>query len=265
MNHKRVRENLNVISEILEGWSAAGKVDTLEYDILLDRLKTLYEEVKFGRGDKTEDEIGRVETTALPEEEAARSEGLRGRVPEKTESIPASGVRRNAARALYGEEEYAAEGSNPAQSASGTNDGARQEEDITFESVASKPITERDTERNSASTVRDTSFRQVLGEVIGKSRPTIADTLNVSAVGVGSVLGREKVSSLRGSIGINDRYMFVRDLFGGDTEAYEKCIDALDGFASIEDAMLYIHDEYAWNSEDKSAAALCDMLAAKLM
>lgn len=265
MDHKAVRENLDIISAILEEWSASGKVETLEYDILLERIKTLYEEVKFGRYEKQAGEVRRTETTDPYGNESDRRNVSPYRVAEKTPSNPAMSGRRNAARALYAEEGYAVKGPNPAPAASGTDDGTKPEGDITLESVTSEPAAEKDMERNSVSAVRDTPSRQVLGEVIGRSRPTIADTLNAAALGAGSVLGREKVSSLRSSIGINDQYMFVRDLFGGDREAYEECIETLDGFTCIEDAMIYIHDEYAWNADHKSAAALCDMLAAKLV
>ena len=80
-----------------------------------------------------------------------------------------------------------------------------------------------------------------------------------------SVLGHEKAGSLRRMIGLNDRYMFIRDLFGGDADAYEEALSRLDGFTSIEDAMLFIHDRYGWNSSSEAALLLSDMLARKLL
>ena len=59
--------------------------------------------------------------------------------------------------------------------------------------------------------------------------------------------------------------MFIRDRFGGDADAYEEALSRLDGFTSIEDAMLFIHDRYGWNSSSEAALLLSDMLARKLL
>ena len=107
--------------------------------------------------------------------------------------------------------------------------------------------------------------RPVLGEVMGTGVRTFADTLNAPVADVASVLGHEKAGSLRRMIGLNDRYMFIRDLFGGDADAYEEALSRLDGFTSIEDAMLFIHDRYGWNSSSEAALLLSDMLARKLL
>ena len=55
------------------------------------------------------------------------------------------------------------------------------------------------------------------------------------------------------------------DLFGGDADAYEEALSRLDGFTSIEAAMLFIHDRYGWNSSSEAALLLSDMLARKLL
>ena len=54
---------------------------------------------------------------------------------------------------------------------------------------------------------------------MGTGVRTFADTLNAPVADVASVLGHEKAGSLRRMIGLNDRYMFIRDLFGGDADA----------------------------------------------
>ncbi|MFR7708471.1 MAG: hypothetical protein ACLUZZ_05220 [Alistipes inops] len=100
---------------------------------------------------------------------------------------------------------------------------------------------------------------------MGTGVRTFADTLNAPVADVASVLGHEKAGSLRRMIGLNDRYMFIRDLFGGDADAYEEALSRLDGFTSIEDAMLFIHDRYGWNSSSEAALLLSDMLARKLL
>lgn len=232
MDHKAAGENLKIISAILEEWNAAGSIGNLEYDILLDRIKSLYDEVKF-RFNHESDVRVQVKTPCEAVKEVSDCE------EREAAKGPSSSGHRETVRALYG-------------------DGRVPEPSVT--NGGSEEGFGRDT--NAAS---GTSSRQVLGEVIGSCGPTVADQLNVSTVDVASKLGYEKISSLRSCIGLNDKYMFVRDLFGGDTEAYEKAIEALDSFGSIEDAMIYIYDNFDWKASEPAADALCGMLAAKLI
>ena len=47
MDHTVAREDLKVISGLLEDWNRKGSIDTLEYDLLLDKIKSLYQAVRF--------------------------------------------------------------------------------------------------------------------------------------------------------------------------------------------------------------------------
>ena len=70
--------------------------------------------------------------------------------------------------------------------------------------------------------------------------------------------------SLRRTIGVNDKIILMRDLFGGNNEYYDRVITKLDSFDSLEDAMIYIHDNYHWNTQSEGARLLVELLARKL-
>ena len=53
MNHTVAEEDLKVISGLLEEWRKTGRLGGLEYDLLLDKIKSLYETVRFGGGQLT--------------------------------------------------------------------------------------------------------------------------------------------------------------------------------------------------------------------
>ena len=48
MDLKYVRSELRKLSEIVEGWNATQEIGSLERDLALDKLRTLYEAVRFG-------------------------------------------------------------------------------------------------------------------------------------------------------------------------------------------------------------------------
>ena len=92
----------------------------------------------------------------------------------------------------------------------------------------------------------------VLGDVMGAERTTIADSIAPSE-DVASVIGGRQLSSLRGAIGLNDKFLLIR--------AYETAIDGLDGCENLDDAMLYIFDNIEWNGESDGAQLLTELLS----
>lgn len=109
------------------------------------------------------------------------------------------------------------------------------------------------------------SPKKVLGDTI-QPEQTLADIYarNHKQEDVAERLKHESVHSIRGSIGINDRFILMRDLFNGDGQACDMTIRTLDGFSDLDDAMLYIHDNFAWNPESAGAKLLIDLLTRKL-
>ena len=91
----------------------------------------------------------------------------------------------------------------------------------------------------------------VLGEVINHNVQTLADTIAPP---------RDVASELRG---INDKFLMIRDLFGGDAAAYEAAIGTLNGFDDFDECMIYIAENYAWNANSDGAKFLMELLERK--
>lgn len=105
----------------------------------------------------------------------------------------------------------------------------------------------------------------VLGEVINHDVQTLADTIAPPRDRASVLLRNEPVTDLRRAIGINDRFLLIRDLFGGDGAAYEAAIDALNGFDNLDDCMIYIAEHYAWNPNSDGAVLLMELLERKYL
>ena len=103
----------------------------------------------------------------------------------------------------------------------------------------------------------------VLGEVINHDVQTLADTIAPPRDVASELLRGEPVTDLRKAIGLNDKFLLIRDLFGGDGEAYERAIGALNGFGDLDDCMIYIAENYAWNPNSDGAKLLMDLLERK--
>ncbi|WP_207798917.1 hypothetical protein [Taibaiella soli] len=60
-------------------------------------------------------------------------------------------------------------------------------------------------------------------------------------------------ADIRRQIGINDKYLFISELFGNDKEAYETVITELNSFDSLSEAQDWlkaaVHQQFRWNED----------------
>lgn len=109
----------------------------------------------------------------------------------------------------------------------------------------------------------DAQGQQVLGEVIGAGTTTLAEAVAASQPIVQTVQN-DRVNRLRNALGINDRFILIRDLFGGDGEAFERAIDELDAFEDFNECLVYM-SAYRWNPNCDGARMLMDLVTRKLL
>ena len=109
--------------------------------------------------------------------------------------------------------------------------------------------------------------RKVLGEVLASGGAAVNDVLGKQTVheDVASRLHSSGiVGGLKQSIGINDKFMLIRNLFDGDGEAYADMIGRLDGFTDLDEALLFLQENYRWDSDNEGVQLLVDLLERKL-
>ena len=78
------------------------------------------------------------------------------------------------------------------------------------------------------------------------------------------IVRKERITDLKQAIGINDKFLLLRDLFGGDTERYERTIDRLNEFDDLDDCIIYISENYDWNPSSDGVRFLMELLERKL-
>jgi len=87
-----------------------------------------------------------------------------------------------------------------------------------------------------------------LGESIGDKHQVMNDLLSHDRIDSG--FEGIPLKSIREGIGINDRFLYMRELFGNDPDKYEKTIASLDEFAAIEEAVGYLKQNFKWNKSE---------------
>ena len=86
---------------------------------------------------------------------------------------------------------------------------------------------------------------------------------NENKVEVAAVLERTPIKDFKKAININDRYLFINELFRGDEAMYERSLKTIQGFSILPEATFWIQRELklklGW-SEESQAVKLFDQL-----
>ncbi len=76
-------------------------------------------------------------------------------------------------------------------------------------------------------------------------------------------LRKDKLESIKSAIGINEKFFFLNELFGGDLQAYNDNIKKLDAQISQEDAFDFLKELselYGWEKESEAVEQITTML-----
>jgi hypothetical protein len=78
---------------------------------------------------------------------------------------------------------------------------------------------------------------------IAANAPSLNDQLKQTRMELGEQLAEPPIRDLRKAIGINDRYLFINELFRGDETMYERSIKTINAFTILPEAEYWIQRE----------------------
>ncbi|MES2004787.1 MAG: hypothetical protein V4450_09715 [Bacteroidota bacterium] len=79
--------------------------------------------------------------------------------------------------------------------------------------------------------------------VLAKQAESLNEKLKEETVEVATALQASPIRDLKKAIGINDRFLFVNDLFRGDENMYERSLKTINGFTIYPEAEYWIQRE----------------------
>lgn len=81
------------------------------------------------------------------------------------------------------------------------------------------------------------------------------------------VLQKRKIENIKNHISINQRFMFINELFGGDANIYNQALERVDNCQSMNEALDYLQKNHVqqqqWDMESEEVAEFMDVLAKK--
>ena len=82
-----------------------------------------------------------------------------------------------------------------------------------------------------------------INDHIAVRQSSLNDVLKEDALEVGHLLTEAPVRDLKKAIGINDRFVFIQELFRGDETMYERCVKTINNFRIYAEAEYWIERE----------------------
>lgn len=101
---------------------------------------------------------------------------------------------------------------------------------------------------------------QRLADVMAKNVTTLADKMAEEV----PTAAFNRITEIRKAIGINDKFLLIRDLFGGDANLYEDTITHLDEYDDLDECMIFIVENFRWDPDSEGAKLLVSLIERKL-
>ena len=132
-------------------------------------------------------------------------------------------------------------------------------EEVVFvaEEKIKEPIPAREEKQQPAEPVKS----GILAEKIGPSDfHPINETLAQKTGDLSSKLQTAPLSSIVAGIGLNDKFLYIRELFKGDNALYSNTIRHLDTAESLGDAMDFINHHFDWDKKDETTQKFMNLV-----
>ena len=78
-------------------------------------------------------------------------------------------------------------------------------------------------------------------------------------------LQNKPIGDLAKAIGINDKFLFIKELFEGDSARYSETISHLNSFSDLNDAIIFLQDNFQWSETNEYAAKFIDLVRRKFI
>jgi protein-tyrosine phosphatase len=97
-----------------------------------------------------------------------------------------------------------------------------------------------------------------INEAAANKHASLNEKLKQSKIDLGDTLTEVPIRDLRKAIGLNDRYLFINELFRGDEAAYERSIKTINSFSIFAEAEYWIQRELkvknGWDMDNEMVA-----------
>jgi len=129
---------------------------------------------------------------------------------------------------------------------------------ITFiEDEKPKKVQEKQKKQESSSEIMADKFhsKTYMHDSFTKGNPDKQD--------VSSKMKSKPITDINSAIGLNDKFVYVRELFNGNKDQFVETIQLLNNFDSFENALGYLKENFKWDYEEPIVVKLVELVRRK--
>lgn len=125
------------------------------------------------------------------------------------------------------------------------------------------PKSEKPKEEN----LENESKEKILGEKLKKQGAFINEKIGSGNKGkdLSSKIQSTPIKSISGSMGINDKFYFIRELFNGNAEYFREAMNVLDQADNFNEAYNYILNTFDWDMDSETVQQLLNLIRRKFI
>jgi len=108
--------------------------------------------------------------------------------------------------------------------------------------------------------------KKTLGEQFATEKQSLNELFIQQKSDLTQKFQNTKVNDLTKAIGINDKFLFIKELFNNKGEEFNNAIATLNTFSTIDEAfdhLDYLKSSYFWDDSGEAYLKLCDLLRRK--
>lgn len=157
----------------------------------------------------------------------------------------------------------------------GAQADAVEEEQLSIETVVNEVVEEpKEIELEKTQTTSQTEEERparplTRNEILQKQRQTVAPPVSSPATNPSAGGDKDRIVDLKSSISLNDKLLFIKDLFNGYSLAYSEAIELLNRYVTFAEADAFLQTNYAlknnWADKPQTVEKLYAILRKKFM
>jgi len=104
---------------------------------------------------------------------------------------------------------------------------------------------------------------EILADKFAGTRKFMHDRLAENVGGkkdLSSVMKSRPISNIESAIGLNEKFLFIKELFAGNAHRYKETIDILNNASGYDEAITYIRRNFSWDEEDPVVMQLLELV-----
>lgn len=127
-----------------------------------------------------------------------------------------------------------------------------------------KTLKEKDEQEVNEMKQQETA-KTILADRLGSASGTIAEKISTEKHDevITTVLHSKPIKDIASAIGINDRFYYIRELFSGDSLAYQDTVMRLDSASSLGEAMKILDESTVMGSDPAAQSSFVDVVRRK--